>query len=323
MIISSPDQLSSTPIFYKIGNFFNLKYIYIKLEGLNISGSIKLKTANSLINNLELNEGIVPSKNTIIESSSGNLGIALSIVCKAKGYKFICVTDPNTLPRAEQYMKLYGAKILKVTDRDQSGGYLATRINTIKELLKKDKNMVWTNQYASFYNIHAHYNTTAKETISEFPQLDYFFIGAGTTGTLGGCAKYCKENSPKTKIIAVDTIGSVTFGFKPSPRFIPGIGTSRRPEICSTDNVFDILLVDEKNAIFMCNYVLKKYGLFLGGSTASVLYAIKEYASKIPYGAKVVGISADFGEKYIDTIYNTDWVKEKFGIETCERAFNE
>lgn len=309
-------------IFQQHKELFGVQNAFIKYEGFNIAGSIKLKTAKYLINGLEEKYNISPDKNTIIESSSGNLGIALSIICQARKYKFICVTDPNTLLLAEKYMQNYGAKIIKVTERDQAGGFLTKRIELIHSLLQKDNSLVWTNQYASEYNILAHYSTTAKEIFERFQNLDYLFIGAGTTGTLVGCAKFFKKYSPKTKIIAVDNKGSVTFGFPPLPRYIPGIGTSRKPEISSADNIHQIILVPEEETVVMCNFLLREHGLFLGGSSGTVLYAAKQYIDKLDNkDISMVVISPDFGEKYLDTVYNPKWVEEKFGTIVRERAF--
>ena len=322
MLINKPEEINSAIIFQKFSHFFGIENSFIKYEGLNIAGSIKLKTAKYLITGLEEKYNISPDKNTIIESSSGNLGIALSIICRSKKYKFICVTDPNTLPLAEKYMQIYGAKIIKVTERDQAGGFLTKRIELIHSLLENDNSLVWTNQYASEYNILAHYSTTAKEIFEKIPDLDYLFIGAGTTGTLVGCARFFKEYSPKTKIIAVDNKGSVTFGFPPSPRYIPGIGTSRKPEISSTDNIHQIILVPEEETVVMCNFLLREYGLFLGGSSGTVLYAAKQYIDSLnDKDVSLVVISPDFGEKYLDTIYNPKWVEEKFGTIIRKRAF--
>lgn len=320
------NELSDTNkiIFQQHKEFFGIENAFIKYEGFNIAGSIKLKTARYLIKGLEEEHGISPSKHTLIESSSGNLGIALSIICKLRKYNFICITDPNTLPIAESYMSAYGAQIIKVTERDKVGGFLNTRIELIQLMLKQDENLIWTNQYASKYNPLAHYNTTAREIFGKFPKLDYLFIGAGTTGTLVGCAKFFKEHSPRTKIIAVDNKGSVTFGFLPSPRFIPGLGTSRKPEICSTENVAEVILVPEEETAIMCNHLRKKHGLFLGGSSGTVMYAAKNYINTLSNkDISLVVISPDFGDKYFTTVYNEEWIREKFGHEIAKRAFYE
>lgn len=282
-----------------------------------------MKTALSLIENLEKTHQLSPQKNTLIESSSGNLGIALSIVCKAKGYKFICVIDPNTSRLSKKIMENYGTKVIEVKERDESGGYLATRIAFIEKMLTEDNGIVWTNQYASMSNTDAHYNTTAQEILSEIKPVDYLFIGAGTTGTLTGCAIYFEQHSPNTKIIAVDAKGSVTFNFPPSKRYIPGLGTSKKPEICNTRNIDFISLVKEEDTIRMCHYLMKRYGLFLGGSSGTVFEAVRKYSNRMDSNSNIVVISPDFGEKYLDTVYNHDWIKDKYDTFLMEEVKDE
>lgn len=127
-----------------------------------------------------------------------------------------------------------------------------------------------------------------------------------------GCLDYFKEFSPDTKIYAVDAQGSVTFGHPPKPRFIPGIGTSRKPEVCKSEKVNRILLVEEQDAVKMCHTLLNDYGLFVGGSTGSVLHAVKEIGQELHSDDLVVAISPDFGEKYLDTIFNSHWLEQTF-----------
>lgn len=314
MIIENISDISCPPIFYKLKQFLSHSDTYIKLEGLNIAGSIKLTTARRLIQSLE-EKRCIHSKTKIIESSSGNLGVALSVICKEKGYRFICVTDPNILEENERLMQIYGAEIIKITQRDANGGYLASRIAFIQEFLETDSDCIWLNQYANPCNPLAHYSQTAIDIDKEFPNLDYLFVGAGTTGTLMGCAAYFKEKSPHTKIIAIDSVGSVTFGFPSKKRHIPGVGTSRRPEIVNEDLVDEILLVDEKEAVKMCRWLLNQYGLFLGGSSGTVLQGVKVYEDQIRPGSRVMAISPDFGHKYMNMVYDDQWVKEKFDME--------
>lgn len=311
MIIDLISDITSTPLFFRLAGFLEESEVFVKLEGLNIAGSIKLTTAKGLIDSLE-KQGSINQETVFIESSSGNLGVALSILCKQKGYPFICVTDPNILPENEKLILLYGAQVIKITDRDANGGYLASRIKFIYELLERNPNYIWLNQYANQANPSIHYQSTARQILDQFCEVDYLFVGAGTTGTLMGCASFFKENSPKTKIIAVDSIGSVTFGFPPKKRYIPGVGTSRRPEIVDESKVDEILMIDEKEAVKMCHFLINRYGLLLGGSSGTVLQGIREYADKIPRNSRVVTISPDFGQKYINNVYDDAWVKERF-----------
>ena len=312
MIIDSLSKIASPPAFYRIKNFVKHLDVHIKLEGFNIAGSIKLKPAVWLIKKLEEKKNLIPYNSTAVCSSSGNLGIALSIVCKEKGYPFICISDPNISAYSEKYINLYGGQVIKVTKKDKNGGYLGARLSLIKEMLEKNKNYVFVDQYANFDNIDAHFLTTASELFSEFNQIDYLFLGAGTTGTLMGCAKFFKLYSPKTKIIAVDAVGSVTFGFPAAKRFIPGLGTSCAPAIADAKFVDEILLVEEIDTVKMCSSVLENHGLFLGGSSGSVLHGVMQYAQHMRSNDTVVTISPDFGDKYINTIYDKSWVSKMF-----------
>lgn len=313
MIISLPSEIKSNPLFFMCNDFIPNAKIYLKLEGLNIAGSIKLKTAAYLLNGLEKKGLIQPGKNKIIESSSGNLGTALSILCKEKGYHFCCVTDPNISSVNKSLMEIYGTELVVITERDAAGGFLGKRIEYIKNKIQQDHSYVWTNQYANHDNIEAHYAETAKEIITHLPPLDYLFVGAGTTGTLIGCAKFFKQHhSPHTKIIAVDSVGSVTFDRPASKRYIPGLGTSLKPTIVRTDIIDDIFFVEEKNTVNMCQLLLNKYGLLVGGSTGTVMYAVASYSFQC-YQPTIAAISPDFGDKYLETIYSAHWREATFG----------
>jgi 2,3-diaminopropionate biosynthesis protein SbnA len=312
MIISKLTDIKSQPLFYRIKDFINGVACYVKLEGCNIAGSLKLKSAIRMLNSLE-KKGIVGRKSIIVCSSSGNLGVALSIICKEKGYPFICVSDNNILPTNESYIKLWGGELIKVSQRDENGGYLATRIRLIEKMLYENPNYIFVNQYADEENCWAHYLTTAQEIYQNFQVVNYLFVGAGTTGTLNGCASFFKKFSIETKIIAVDAEGSVTFDAKSAKRYIPGLGTSLKPQLATTEKIDDVIWVSEKNTIRMCRHLLQEYGLFLGGSSGTVLHGLYEYRSKIPKGSVVIAVSPDNGDRYIETVYNDEWVIKNFG----------
>ena len=250
--------------------------VYLKLEGLNPAGSVKLRPAVQMIETLE-SQGRIRPGHRVVESSSGNLGVALAIVCKVKGYQFTCVTDPNANEAAVQLMSTYGARVVVVDKRDAEGGYLGTRIALVLQLLDADPQLVWTNQYANPANADAHYAFTAPEIHHAFPDLDYLFVGAGTTGTLAGCTRFFARHSPATKVVAVDAVGSVTFGGTAAKRYLPGLGTSRRPQIADLCDPYDVVLVAEQDAVRTCRRLLNRSGLLVGGSTGSVLTAVEHY----------------------------------------------
>jgi cysteine synthase A len=286
--------------------------IYLKIEGLNPAGSIKMKTAVSMVESAE-REGILLPGGRLIESSSGSLGVALAMVAAARGYRFLCVTDPNTSPQSVDIMRALRADVVEVDWPDASGGYLGSRIAYIEHCIAKDPDIVWLNQYANPANSAVHARRTAAAIVAEFRHVDYLFVGTGTSGTLMGCVSHFREVSPDTRIVAVDAVGSVSFGSPAGPRFIPGIGASRRPELLSPHLVDETLLVSEADTVRACRWLARRYGLFAGGSTGSVVSAIQSRVPQLPDGACVVGISPDFGDRYAWTIYDDAWVTERFG----------
>jgi len=291
--------------------------LILKLEGFNPAGSIKLKTALSLLDAGE-RQGLLAPGGRVIESSSGNLGIALSSVCATRGYHFTCVIDPNTARHSVTLMRAFGATVTEVSDRDSNGGFLQTRIEYIQRRIAADPGLFWPNQYASPANPRAHYERTAAAILKEFPDVDYLFAGAGTSGTLMGCAAHFREYSPTTKIIAVDTIGSVTFGTPPGRRFIPGLGMSRRPEILRPELTDEVIWIAERDAVRMCRRVAAELGVAVGGSTGSVLAAVTQRQASLRPGATAVAICPDGGDRYLDTVYDDDWVRGRFGEQDGE-----
>lgn len=310
MIFKSPTDLIFDNVFIELRNILPKTPVYIKLEGCSITGSIKIKSAIRMITRLEL-EGRLKPGMQVIESSSGNLGVALSMVCAAKGYAFTCVSDPNISPQSANLIEAYGAKLIIVRNRDKNGGFLCSRIDLIRTMLAENNNLIWINQYENINNVEAHYMMTGPEILRRFPVPDYVFVGAGTTGTLGGVSKYLREHSPKTKIIAVDSIGSVTFGFPSGKRHIPGLGTSHPPEIRQHSSFDEILMIEEEETLRMCHLLARK-GILLGGSSGTVISGVHQYAEQIPEEACVVAISPDMGDRYIDTVYNRDWINKNY-----------
>ncbi len=284
--------------------------VHLKIEGVNAAGSIKLKTAIQLVDDM-MSSGRVQPDTEFIESSSGNLGVALSMVCANRGHRFTCITDPNASRHAIQVMRSLGARVIAVDEKDESGGYLGTRIALVQKMVASNMHLIWLNQYANASNWRAHYLWTAPEIADRFRDLDYLFIGAGTTGTLMGCARYFREHSPRTRIIAVDAVGSVTFDAPPARRRIPGLGTSRKPEICDPSLVDDVIHVPEVQTIRMCRE-LAACGALVGGSTGTVLSAVRQSSFQLRSHHRVVALSPDMGDKYVDTIYADDWVREHF-----------
>ncbi|MFF2412037.1 2,3-diaminopropionate biosynthesis protein SbnA [Streptomyces sp. NPDC058092] len=285
---------------------------HVKLEGLNPTGSIKLKAARAMVENAEA-DGILKPGSRLIESTSGNLGIALASVCAAKGHRLTLVTDPNANEYSLRFMRALGAEVITVTARDPNGGFLQSRIDLIHGVLAEDPSVVWLNQYTNPANPGAHLDSTAVEIFQGFGEPDWLFIGVGTSGTLMGVTEYVRRTRAATRIVAVDTLGSVTFGEAPGRRWIPGLGASRRPEIFDAHGAFDKVLIEERETVLMCRHVARSYGLLLGGSSGTVLAAVRAMRNSIASGSTVLAISPDLGDRYLDSVYDDDWVTRRFG----------
>lgn len=314
MIYEHAYEMVLDDVFLRLGDAVADGEVYLKIEGLNPAGSIKLKAALSMVEDAE-RRGVLRPGDTIIESSSGSLGIALAMVSATKDYHFLCVTDPNTLSSCVDMMAALGAEVVEVDRRDASGGYLGTRISYIQQRMVQDPRLVWLNQYANPANWLAHDRCTARAITAELPRVDFLFVGVGTSGTLMGCVNHFRRVSPRTRIVAVDTVGSVSFGTPAGPRFIPGVGASRRPELLRTELVDEMILVPEEDTVRTCRWLARRHGLLAGGSTGSVVSAILRRGPELPAGSCVVGISPDFGDRYTRTIYDDAWVTEVFGAD--------
>jgi N-(2-amino-2-carboxyethyl)-L-glutamate synthase len=319
MIIESPLDLIFRDLFYRLRNFAGTHDVFLKLEGFNVTGSIKIKTAMGLVEDLERRGIAKPDETVIVESSSGNLGIALSLVCAIKRYKFICVTDPNANRANVRGMELYGAQVVLVKERDAAGGYLGTRLKKIDQILQAVPNAIWLNQYANIANMNVHAEQTANEIAREFTRVDWVFVGSGTTGTIAGVAERLRQQFPGIKVIAVEPFGSVTFGGMPGKRHIPGIGTSVRPKLADLVNPDRVVSISEERTIETCLSFVRDHHLLVGGSTGTVLAAVQELAAEFASGDTIVAISPDLGDKYMDTVYDPAWVENHSDLKAEER----
>lgn len=285
--------------------------LFVKLESFNATGSVKDRAAKYIIDRV-LKEKIIDKDTVIIESSSGNFGIALSSYCKSVGLKFYCVIDPHISRVNEMIINKLSTKVIKVDEPDENGGYLLTRINKVNELKNEIKNSYWVNQYGNPYNAMAYYHTLAEEICNEVDDIEYVFLGISSGGTITGVSRKIKERYKNAKVIAVDIYGSVIFGGKPKKRYIPGIGSSKHPDILKHAMIDEVVMIDEISTIDSCNELLENNFIFAGGSSGSVYAAIKKYFSdkKLDHKPNVVAVFADRGERYIDTVYNEEWKEQ-------------
>jgi hypothetical protein len=172
MLARSADSLCLDDVFVELAGYVVGSQVALKIEGFNAAGSIKLKTALGLIADAERRRGLKRG-GRVVESSSGNLGVALGIVCAVRGYRFTCVTDPNASSSHLAIMHRLGVQVVVVDRRDEQGGYLGQRLKYIEERLREDPELIWTNQYANTANSNAHYELTAAAILREFKRVDF------------------------------------------------------------------------------------------------------------------------------------------------------
>lgn len=310
-IISTPQGFNEEELYVDLEPAFG-RSLFLKCEGFNFAGSIKLKAATEMVEAAE-RDGILTSGSILVESSSGNLGVALSMIAASKGYGFVCVTDSRCNLSTRRLMQAFGSQVHVITDADPVTGFLGARISYVRSLCESDDRYVWLNQYSNPQNWKAHYRNTAPAIARQFPQLDVLFVGAGTCGTLMGCARYFREWDRPVRVVAVDSVGSVTFGGEPGRRMIPGLGTSVRPAMLDESYVDEVVRVEEADTIRACHR-LAGTGFLFGGSTGTVISGAMGWLSL--HGSEhltAVAIAPDFGERYLDTVYHANWVLDLYG----------
>ena len=280
----------------------------LKLEGHNPGGSIKDRTAYSLVQSLERQRPLEPAA-SIVESTSGNLGTALAAICRARGYRFTAVVDPKISSYTLDVLHRLHARVEQVVETDPTGGYLLTRLARVRELLEEDPASRWTNQYGNPANPRAHFEMTGPELLRPLARPPAaVFVAVSTGGTLAGVGRYLKAVSPTTVVVGVDVAGSLVFDDRPGPRAITGIGSSRKSDFLTPEVYDDHVLVQEDEAIAACHALSGLVGLHLGASSGAVVAAAARFVRRYAVRGTAICLCPDDGRKYHDTIYESAWL---------------
>ncbi|MGW9169987.1 2,3-diaminopropionate biosynthesis protein SbnA [Streptomyces decoyicus] len=305
-IVQHPFEITAPPLFLDL-NKITGRRLYLKLEGYNAAGSIKLRTASALVRHAERTGRLRPGA-TIIESSSGNLGVALGVIAASCGYRFICVTDVRCNHSTLNLLHALGAEVVMIDTPHPVHGFLQARLDYVRSRCAADPNLMWLNQYESQANRLAHYEGTAPAIAQAIPDLDVLFVGVGTGGTAMGCAQYFREHHPRVRVVAVDAAGSVTFGDQPRTRYLPGLGSGVKPPLVDPTVFNDVVIVPERESVRCCRQ-LAGGGLLAGGSTGTVVSgALRWLADRGDMVA--AAISPDLADRYADTVYDDTWVEQ-------------
>ncbi len=294
------ELVGKTPLieFKRLEKDENIKaHIIGKLEYLNPAGSIKDRIALSIIEDYEA-KGILKEGSTIIEPTSGNTGIGLSMIATVKGYKTI-ITMPSTMSKERiALMKAYGAEVV-LTDGAKG---MKGAIEKANELHEEIENSIIAGQFENMANPLAHYKTTGPEIYEDTDgKVDIFVAGIGTGGTISGVGKFLKEKNKDIKVVGVEPLSSpvLTQGVS-GPHKIQGIGAGFVPNTLNTEIYDEIITVSNEDAFATTNKIAKKEGVLVGISSGAAIYAAMKLAQrKENEGKNIVVILPDTGNRYL------------------------
>ncbi len=272
--------------------------MYVKCEFFNPLSSVKDRLAIAIIEDAERRGALKPGQ-TVVEATSGNTGIALAMVCAAKGYPFVAVMAESFSVERRKIMRMLGAKVILTPAAERGSGM----VRKADELSRKH-GWFLAQQYENPANPEYHRKTTGPEILSDFAgkRLDFWVTGWGTGGTLTGAGEMIKKARPSVKIIATEPAGASLLGggeFKPhkiqgwTPDFIPGVLNRAVPD--------EIVTVTDDEAIQSSRNLAAKEGLFVGISSGGTFAAALKVAQKAAQGAVILAMLPDTGERYLST----------------------
>jgi cysteine synthase A len=271
-----------------------------KLEAHNPGGSVKDRIGVAMIEAAEAEGLIEPGRNTIVESTSGNTGIALAFVCAAKGYDLV-ITMPQGMSRErEKLLRLYGAEVVWV----ESMGGMNEAMEEAGRICRERGNCYVPNQFANPANPEIHRRTTAEEIWRDTEgKIDVLVSAVGTGGTITGCGERLKERHPDLHIVAVEPASSpVLSGGSPGPHRIDGIGPGFVPEVLNRDVIDEIVPVEDEDAIETARLCARREGVNAGISAGAAVWAAVQVGSRPEMrGKRIVAILPDSGDRYIST----------------------
>jgi len=294
------DLIGNTPIVQlnklPVSNGAN---VYMKLESFNPGGSVKDRAALNMIEKAEAEGKLIPGKSTIIEPTSGNTGIGITMVSAVKGYRCIITMPDNATPERVKIMKAYGAEVILTPANLRMQG----AIDEANRLAEDIPDSFIPMQFENEANADAHRETTAVEILEAFDgQLDALVLTAGTGGTVTGTGEELKKRIPDLKIYVVEPSGSpVLSGGKPGPHKIPGTGPGFIPSILNRDIYDEVLLIEDEDAQVMARRLAAEEGIFVGASGAASAHFAVQVAKKLPPSARVLCLAPDTGERYLSS----------------------
>ncbi|MFD5771188.1 PLP-dependent cysteine synthase family protein [Streptomyces sp. NPDC127049] len=284
--------------------------VLLKLEQFNPTGTAKIRMARNMVDEAE-EAGLLAPGGWVVESTSGNTGLGLALIAAERGYKFTAVVDNHSSVDKLRGMLAYGADILNVAGDE--GGLATAERDTTAERLAAEHGAYWTAQHRNEGNPNG-YRPLARELHDDLgDDIDYLYGAVGTGGSLCGTGRFLRERIPDLRIVGVEPVGSVVFGGPGAPYHQSGTGTPEGSEIGRVVDydVFDEgLKVSDSEAFETCRHLARNFGVLIGGSAGGVVYKALERARTAPAGTTIVVLVCDGGDKYLDTVFNDEWMAD-------------
>jgi len=273
--------------------------VLVKLEFLNPSGSLKDRIAHYMVEAAE-RSGQLTKESVIVEATTGNTGIAFSMVAAAKGYRMIVVMPEGMSEERKKTIRGYGAELIFTPGSESDVDLCLKKVEELRKTIPK----VWVpGQFTNLDNVRAHEATTAKEILDQTGgRIEAFVAGVGTGGTLTGVAKRLKKEVSSVRVIAVEPAGCpVLSGGKKGSHRIEGIGDGFIPEILDMSLVDEVIRVSDEDAIEMARRLAREEGILAGISSGANVRATLDVAKSLPNRSRIVTLAPDTGMRYLST----------------------
>jgi cysteine synthase A len=274
--------------------------VWAKLEGFNPGGSVKDRPALAMIEDAE-KKGKLRKGMTIVEPTSGNMGIGLAMVAAVKGYSLILTMPESMSIERRNLLEAYGAELVLTPAEKGMKGAIA---KADELLLASGRRYFKPDQFGNPANPQAHRRTTAKEILKQMgaKKIDAFIAGIGTGGTITGVGEVLRKKFKNVKIIAVEPASSpVLSGGQAGPHSIQGIGAGFVPAILNTGVYHEVIQVSNEDAAGTARRLAREEGLLVGISSGAACFAALQVAARLGKGRRVVTVFPDVGERYLST----------------------